>query len=66
MEDKFDMDNAIQTEAEFSYASTVMNRIGGSEEGNEQENWMRAKIRYEHLGLNKSCSLQRTEPHAKL
>ena len=28
VEDKFDLDNAIQTEAEFSYAIAVMDRIG--------------------------------------
>ena len=36
-----DLDNAIQTKAEFSYAIAVMDRTGGLEEGDEQENWVR-------------------------
>ena len=41
MEDKFELDNAIQTQAEFSYAIAVMDRIGGwKEEESEQENWV--------------------------
>ena len=32
VEDKFDMCNAIPTKAEFSYATAVMDRIGGWEE----------------------------------
>ena len=41
VEDKFDLDNAIQTQAEFSHAIVVMDRIGGweEEEEGEQENW---------------------------
>ena len=42
VEDKCDLDNAIQTKAEFSYATAVMGRIGGWEkEECEQENWVR-------------------------
>ena len=41
MKNKFDLDNAIQTKAEFSCAIAVMDRIGGWEEGEgEQENWV--------------------------
>ena len=36
MEDKFDLENAIQKKAEFSYAIAVMDKIGGCEE----ENWV--------------------------
>ena len=40
-DDKFDLDNAIQTKAEFSYAIAGMDRIGGwEEEEGEQENWV--------------------------
>ena len=39
VEGKFGLDNAIQTNAEFSYAIAVMDRIGGwEEEEGEQEN----------------------------
>ena len=39
-EGKFGLDNAIQTNAEFSYATAVMDSIGGwEEEEGEQENW---------------------------
>ena len=40
VEDEFDLDNAIQTKAEFSYAIAVIDRIGGwEEEEREQEIW---------------------------
>ena len=47
-EDKFDLD-AIQTKAEFSYAIAAMDRIGGWEEGDEQENWVGAKLQDLHI-----------------
>ena len=34
VEDKFDVENPIQTKAEFSFAIAVMDKIGGSEEVN--------------------------------
>ena len=34
MDDNFDLANAIQTKAEFSYAIAVMDKIGGWEEEN--------------------------------
>ena len=41
VEDKFDLENAIQTKAELSYAIAVMDRVGGwEEEDGEQENWV--------------------------
>ena len=41
VEDKFDLDNAIQTKAEFSYAIAVMDKTGGwEEEEGKQENWV--------------------------
>ena len=41
VEDKFDLDNAIQTKAEFPYAIAVMDNIGGwEEEEGEQEKWV--------------------------
>ena len=42
VEDMFDLDNAIQTRTEFSYATAVMDRIRRSEEEEEgeQEKWM--------------------------
>ena len=40
MKDKVDLDNAIQTKGKFSYAIPVMDRIGGWEEGEEQESWV--------------------------
>ena len=41
VEDKLDLDNAIQTKAEFSCAIAVMDRIGGwEEEEGEHENWV--------------------------
>ena len=44
MEDKFDLDSAIQTKAEFSYATAAMDRIGGGEDGDEQEKWVSARF----------------------
>ena len=45
VEDKFDLDNAIQTKAEFSHATAAMDRIGGwEEEEGEQENWVGARF----------------------
>ena len=41
VEDKFDLDNAIQTKAEFSYAIAVMDKTEGwEEEEGKQENWV--------------------------
>ena len=34
VDDRFDLENAIQTNAEFSYAIAVMDKIGGWEEEN--------------------------------
>ena len=54
---EFDLDNAIQTKAVFSYSIAVMDRIGGwEEEEGEQENW---------VGLFESCCVQRAKPRAK-
>ena len=39
----FGLDDAIQTK-EFSNAIAVMDRIGGWEEGGEQENWVGARF----------------------
>ena len=36
-EDKYNLDNAVQTKAEFSYVIAVMDRVGGWEEGDEHE-----------------------------
>ena len=45
VEDEFDLDNAIPTKAEFSCATAVMDRIGGwEEEEGEQENWVGARL----------------------
>ena len=66
VEDKFDLDNAILAKAEFSCAIAVMDRIGGWEEGEgEQENGGGCKIRCKHFHLHQSRSVQRTEPDAK-
>ena len=46
VQDEFDLDNAIQTYTEFSYATAVMDRTGGWEEGEgEQENWVLDSLR---------------------
>ena len=42
--DQFDLDTVIQTKVEFSYAIAAMDRIGGWEEGKEQENWEGARL----------------------
>ena len=44
MEDMFDLDNAVQTQAEFSFSIAVMDKIGGWEEGAEQENCVGAEF----------------------
>ena len=45
VEDKFDLDNEIQTKAEFSRAIAVMGRIGGRHEAEgDQENWVGARF----------------------
>ena len=38
MEDKLDLEHAVQTKAEFSYVIAVMDRVGDWEEGDEKEN----------------------------
>ena len=38
VKDEFNLINLIQTEAGFSYAIAVMDRLGGWEEGNQQSN----------------------------
>ena len=43
--DKFGLDNLIKTKAVFSHAIAVMDRIGGwEEEEGEQENWVGARF----------------------
>ena len=37
VEDDFHLANLIQTKAAFLYAAAVMDRIGGWEEGNEED-----------------------------
>ena len=44
VKEEFDLINAIQTKAAFSYATAVMDRIGGWEEGDEQDNWVGARF----------------------
>ena len=44
MKDTVDLDNAIQTTGKFPYAFAVMDRIGGWEEGEEQESWVGTRI----------------------
>ena len=40
VEDKFDMDNVIQTKAQFSHVIAVMGKIGGWEEEESEQNNM--------------------------
>ena len=45
VEYKFDLDNAIQNEAGFSYAIAAMDKVGGWEdEEGEQENWLGPRL----------------------
>ena len=44
MADEFDLDNAIQTNAEFSDAVAVMARHGGWKDGDEQKKWVGARF----------------------
>ena len=55
VDDKFDLDNAIQTKAEFSCATAVMDKIEGWEE--EKLGWV--QICGKHVDLHKGCDLQR-------
>ena len=67
VEDKFGLDNAIQTNAEFSHVIAAMDRIGGWEEAEgEQENWAGARFAASIWIYTKAVEMQRTEPHAKL
>ena len=40
VDDRFDLDNAIQTKAEFSHAIAVMDKL----EGWEEENWVGSRL----------------------
>ena len=55
--EKFDVGNAIQTKAQFSFLIAVSDRIGGCEEDEgEQENWIPHERNY----------AQWAKPHSKL
>ena len=65
MEEKFDLDHAIQTKAEFSYAIEVMDRIGGwEEEEGEQENWVGPSFAAS-MWIYTKAVVCRAKPHAK-
>ena len=62
---KFDLDDAIQSAAEFSFAITVIDRNGGWEEDETRKlGW--AMSCCEHVELYESCGMQWAKPHAKL
>ena len=66
VEDKFDLDNAIQTEAWFSYAITVMDKVGGWEdEEGEQEKWVGSRLAASMWIYTKAVVCNWQKPHAK-
>ena len=56
VDDRFDLDSAIQTKAEFSCAIAVMAIV----EGWEEESWVRSKPRGTHVDLHKGSDLQQS------
>ena len=62
VDDRFDLENAIQTNAEFSYALTVMDKIGGW----EAEKLGRIQVRSKHVDQHQGCDLQRSKDHARI
>ena len=44
VKDEFDLANSIQTKAEFSYATVVVDRIGGWNGGNEEGSQIGARF----------------------
>ena len=62
VEDRYDLDNAIQTKAEFSYAIAVMDQI----EGWEEESWVGSKFPASLWIHTKGCDLQRSRKHARV
>ena len=59
VEDKFDVDDAIQTKAEFSYAIAVMDKIGGWEGKGKSTRELGGSS--EHVDLRRSCKVQRAK-----
>ena len=57
VDDRFDLENAIQTNAEFSYAMTVMDKIGGWEEaGGSTPRLLFATVKKTCKNTGSSCS----------
>ena len=61
VDDRFDLDNAIQTKAEFSHAIAVMDNI----EGWDKESWVGSRFAAS-MWIHKGCNMQRSRQHARV
>ena len=66
VEDKLDLEHAVQTKAEFSYVIAMMDRVGDWEEGDEYENSKGVRFAASMWICTKAVVCNRPKTHARL